>query len=170
MPLGTNGMAIRRYVDEVWNRGMLEVADELLVSAHVRHDPVLKFDVVGIDEVKTQVLALREAFPDFRFEVSIYASSDDEGFVTILDRKKNIIITAGGKNIAPQPIENALRHTPAGSGIVVTVAHRDDAVLLSVCDDIGQREWSNDCDDCTNHRSNDWPSQCHHHGLTSWGR
>ena len=48
MPLGTNGAVIRRYVDEVWNRGMLEVANELLVSAHVRHDPVLEFDAVGL--------------------------------------------------------------------------------------------------------------------------
>jgi long-chain acyl-CoA synthetase len=37
---------------------------------------------------------------------------DDEGFVWIVDRKKEIIITSGGKNVAPQPIENLLTSNP----------------------------------------------------------
>src|SRR4029453_5804407 len=36
-------------------------------------------------------------------------SIDEDGFVTITDRKKDILVTAGGKNVAPQNIENELK-------------------------------------------------------------
>src|SRR5439155_12215927 len=36
---------------------------------------------------------------------------DEAGFVTITDRKKDIIVTAGGKNVAPQNIENLLKQS-----------------------------------------------------------
>jgi long-chain acyl-CoA synthetase len=37
---------------------------------------------------------------------------DDEGFLRITDRKKDIIVTSGGKNIAPQNVENLLKNDP----------------------------------------------------------
>jgi len=44
---------------------------------------------------------------------------DDEGYLTITDRLKDIIITAGGKNITPSVIENELKFSPYISDAVV---------------------------------------------------
>jgi long-chain acyl-CoA synthetase len=47
------------------------------------------------------------------------ASIDADGFVTITDRKKDLLVTAGGKNIAPQNLENALKMSPLVSQALV---------------------------------------------------
>jgi 1-acyl-sn-glycerol-3-phosphate acyltransferase len=44
---------------------------------------------------------------------------DQEGFLSVTDRKKELIITSGGKNVAPVPIETKLRTIPAVSQAVV---------------------------------------------------
>jgi long-chain acyl-CoA synthetase len=49
---------------------------------------------------------------------------DDEGFLVITDRKKDLIITAGGKNVAPQPIENLLKTNPYIANAVVVGGNR----------------------------------------------
>lgn len=59
---------------------------------------------------------------------------DDDGFLRITDRKKDIIVTAGGKNIAPQNIENMMKTAEPISQIVVIGDKRKFLVALVTLD------------------------------------
>jgi long-chain acyl-CoA synthetase len=60
---------------------------------------------------------------------------DADGFLKITDRKKDLIITAGGKNIAPQNIENALKSSRFISQAIVVGDRRPYITALITLDD-----------------------------------
>ena len=60
---------------------------------------------------------------------------DEDGFLKITDRKKDLIITAGGKNIAPQNIENQLKFSPFVNDAIVIGDRRKFLVALIAIDE-----------------------------------
>jgi long-chain acyl-CoA synthetase len=66
------------------------------------------------------------------FKTGDIGQQDADGFLSITDRKKEILKTSGGKMIAPQPIENKLKaNTLVGNAAIVGDNHKFACVLIS---------------------------------------
>ncbi|AHH21165.1 putative long-chain-fatty-acid--CoA ligase [Nocardia nova SH22a] len=63
--------------------------------------------------------ATEDAFADGWFKTGDLGAIDDQGFITITGRKKEIIVTAGGKNVSPGMLEDSLRAHPLISQVMV---------------------------------------------------
>jgi long-chain acyl-CoA synthetase len=73
-------------------------------------------------------------------------SIDNEGFVKITDRMKDIIITSGGKNITPSEIENQLKFSPYVSDAVVIGDKRPYLTCLLMIDQENVEKYAQDHD------------------------
>ena len=83
------------------NSMRLDDDDELLVKGGV------VFSGYWRNEEETKAV-----FSDGWFHTGDLGAIDDDGFLTIIGRKKEIIVTAGGKNVAPAILEDRLRAHP----------------------------------------------------------
>ena len=68
----------------------------------------------------------------------------EDGFLSITDRKKNIIVLSSGKNVAPQPIENQLKRSPYVNQILLIGDKRKSISALIVPDFERLKEYAHD--------------------------
>ena len=69
---------------------------------------------------------------------------DSDGFLRITGRKKELIVTAAGKNVAPAPLEDRLRAHPLISQAVVVGDQRPFVAAMLALDEDALREWATD--------------------------
>ena len=69
------------------------------------------------------------------------ARIDGDGFITIADRKKDILVTAGGKNVAPQNLENELKASRYVSQALVVGDRRPYVAALITLDESEIAKW-----------------------------
>jgi long-chain acyl-CoA synthetase len=69
------------------------------------------------------------------------AQIDRDGFLTITDRKKDILVTAGGKNVAPQNLENELKGSKYVSQVLIVGDRRPYVAALVTLDEDEIAKW-----------------------------
>src|SRR5919201_6572764 len=90
---GTVGPAMPGFEVKTDDEGELLIRSETVFAGYLK------------DDEATRAVLLEDGW----LRSGDVGAIDADGFVTITDRKKDIIVTAGGKNLAPQNIENALK-------------------------------------------------------------
>ena len=86
--------------------------------------------------------ATRETIRDGWVHTGDIGHFDEDGFLVITDRKKDIIVNSGGDNIAPQRIESLITMPPKIAQAMVYGDKRPHIVALLVPDEVWLREWA----------------------------
>jgi steroid delta-isomerase-like uncharacterized protein len=83
-PADQHERIIRRYYEEVWNQGRLDVLDELLDQQYINHTPSVPDPPPGPDGLKPIVAAIRKAFPDLHYEIKDIVVNDSMAVARVI--------------------------------------------------------------------------------------
>ena len=121
---GTVGKPLPGFEVKLAEDGELLVRSETVFGGYYK-DPDATAEVLG---------------PDGWLRTGDIAEIDADGYITITDRKKDIIVTAGGKNVAPQNLENDLKTSKYVSQALVIGDRRPyvAALITLDADEIGK--------------------------------
>src|SRR5215475_15587254 len=73
-----NKHTARRWSEELWSRGDLAVADEIVAPEYERHDPGDPFPARGPEDVKRIVTMLRTMLPDLNIQIEAQVAEREQ--------------------------------------------------------------------------------------------
>lgn len=79
-----NKTIINRYFEEVWNKGKLDVLDEIMSTNYINHSPGMPNPPRGPEGLKPIVTAIREAFPDLHYVIKNIVVTDDQVAIHVI--------------------------------------------------------------------------------------
>ena len=123
---GTVGPALPGFELRIAEDGELELRSDTVFGGYYK-DPAATAEVLDADGW---------------LHTGDIAEIDADGFVKITDRKKDIIVTAGGKNIAPQNLENDLKTSKYVSQAIVVGDRRPFPAALITLDEVEVGKWA----------------------------
>ena len=123
---GTVGPALPGFELRIADDGELELRSDTVFGGYYK-DPAATAEVLDADGW---------------LHTGDIAEIDADGFVKITDRKKDIIVTAGGKNIAPQNLENDLKTSKYVSQAIVVGDRRPFPAALITLDEVEIGKWA----------------------------
>jgi long-chain acyl-CoA synthetase len=123
---GTVGPALPGFEVTVADDGEILIRSETVFQGYFK-DPEATAAVLG---------------PDGWLKTGDIGQVDADGFISITDRKKDILVTAGGKNVAPQNIENDLKTSKYVSQALVVGDRRPYVAALITLDEAEILKWA----------------------------
>jgi len=123
---GTVGPALPGFEVRVADDGEILIRSETVFQGYFK-DPEATAAVLG---------------PDGWLKTGDIGQVDADGFISITDRKKDILVTAGGKNVAPQNIENDLKTWKYVSQALVVGDRRPYVAALITLDEAEILKWA----------------------------
>lgn len=124
MRIGSVGQPLPGCAVRIAPDGEVEVSGPVVTSGYWQNDK-----------------ATAEAFSDGWFHTGDLGFLDEDGYLTITGRKKEIIVTAGGKNVAPNQLEDALRADPLVAEAVCVGDGQPFISVLLTLDPEGLERW-----------------------------
>ncbi len=95
-----NKATVHHYLDEAWNKGNVEIIDDLMAASYVRYTPTAQLDREG---QKRRISDFRQALPDLRLDVDHILAEDDLVAFRVIIRGTHLGllqgVTATGKAI-----------------------------------------------------------------------